>query len=113
MYHLFDRKNQLFLMRQVSPQSSEIHYPKVPYRGGFCNRPLSHLQHSRVFLIYVDLPSQNAMLPYIAIGSTAPKYICLRYSWFIPLTELASIQRASVTLEAFEAAILTWSWNLR
>src|SRR5260370_28053467 len=69
--------------------------------------------HSRVFLIYVDLLSQNAMLPYVAIGSTAPKYICLRYSWFIPLTELASIQRASVTLEAFEAAILTWSWNLR
>src|SRR5260370_3222158 len=43
MYHHFDCKNRLFLMRYISPLSSEIPYPKVPCRGGFCKRPLSCL----------------------------------------------------------------------
>src|SRR5260370_31480099 len=30
----------------------------------------------------------------------------------MPLSELPSIQRALVALEAFDAAILAWSWNL-
>ncbi len=33
--------------------------------------------HCKVFLMYDDLPSQNATLPYVAIGSTTPRYICL------------------------------------
>ena len=32
----------------------------------------------RVFLMYVDLPSQNATLLYVMIGSMAPMYSCLR-----------------------------------
>ena len=28
---------------------------------------------SRVFLMVADLPSQNAMLPYVVIGSIAPR----------------------------------------
>src|SRR5258708_33137542 len=61
---------------------------------------------SSVFLMAEDLPSQNAMLPYVAIGSTAPKYICLRQSWFIPLVEFPSMRKA------LEAVIFVCSWNL-
>src|SRR5258708_5476569 len=69
--------------------------------------------HSRVVLINEDFPSQNAMLPYVAIGSIAPRYICLRQSWLMPLIEFPSMQMASVAFEAFDAAILVCSWNFR
>src|SRR5260221_13551189 len=66
---------------------------------------------SRVVLINEDFPSQNATLPYIAIGSIAPRYICLRQCWVMPLVEFPSMQIASVAFEAFIAAILAFSWN--
>src|SRR5258708_26189526 len=62
--------------------------------------------HSSVFLMAEDLPSQNATLPYVTIGSTAPKYICLRQSWFILLVEFPSM------CKALEAVIFACSWNL-
>ena len=40
--------------------------PVMSHSALFCACP-------RVFLMADDLPSQNAMLPYVAIGSTAPK----------------------------------------
>ena len=67
---------------------------------------------SSVFLMAEDLPSQNVMLLYVAIGSTAPKYICLRQSWFILLVEFPSMCKALVALKALEAAIFACSWNL-
>src|SRR5258708_37244651 len=68
---------------------------------------------SRVVLINEDFPSQNATLPYIAIGSIAPMYICLRQSWLMPLVEFPSMQMDFVAFEAFNAAILACSWNFR
>ncbi|SRR5258708_6787266 len=68
---------------------------------------------SRVVLINEDFPSQNAMLPYVVIGSIAPRYICLRQSWLMLLVEFPSMRMASVAFEAFAAAILACSWNFR
>src|SRR5258708_4031683 len=69
--------------------------------------------HSRVVLINEDFPSQNATLPYVVIGSIAPRYICLRQSWLMLLIEFPSMRMASVAFEAFDAAILACSWNFR
>ena len=66
---------------------------------------------SRVVLMKGDFPSQNATLPYVAIGSIAPRYICLRQCWFILLDKFPSIRMASVAFEAFDAAIFACSWN--
>src|SRR5258708_32546689 len=68
--------------------------------------------HSKVFFMAEDLLFQNATLPYVMIGSIAPRYICLRQSWLTPLVEFPSMQSASIALEALEAAIFTCSWNL-
>src|SRR5260221_6994491 len=80
--------------------------PVMSCRALFC-------AHSRVVLINEDFPSQNAMLPYVAIGSIVPRYICLRQSWLMLLIQFPSMQMASVAFEAFDAAIWVCSWNFR
>src|SRR5260370_40267775 len=44
MYHHFDRKNQLFIMRYIPSHLHEILWSKMPSGGGFSSKPLSHLQ---------------------------------------------------------------------
>src|SRR5260370_36006969 len=44
MYHHFDRKNQLFIMRYIPSLIHEILFSKLPSGGGICSKPLSHLQ---------------------------------------------------------------------
>src|SRR6266850_6216907 len=47
MYHYFDRKNQLFIMRYMPSHLHKILWSKMPSGGGFISRPLSHLQHGK------------------------------------------------------------------
>src|SRR6266850_6362685 len=46
MYHHFDRKNQLFIMRYIPSHLHEILWSKMPSGGRFSSRPLSRLQWS-------------------------------------------------------------------
>ena len=57
--------------------------------------------HSKVFFKAEDFSFQNATLPYVMIGSIAPRYSCLRQSWLMPLVEFPSMWSASIALEAW------------
>src|SRR5260370_33355019 len=64
MYHHFDRKNQLFIMRYIPSHLHEILFSKLPSGGGICSKPLSHLQHTMDFsMIHTRLAASNLSKP--------------------------------------------------
>src|SRR5260370_34280395 len=50
MYHHFDHKNQLFIMRYMHSHLHKILWLKMLSDGGFSSKLLSHLHHSTCYM---------------------------------------------------------------
>src|SRR5260370_19559460 len=81
MYHHFDRKNQLFIMRYIPSHLHEILFSKLPSGGGIHSKPLSCL-HRVTSLCFLTAISKLHDLP---TSSTIAKLGLSKYSMLLAL----------------------------